>query len=98
MSHLNVISQITILLDAIGHILASLRTEICDFIINMTIILVGLAMTNGASPQQTAYNPYQESTLKQLPTSLYTTLSEFNINGEMTLYVACPSCSYTHEP
>src|SRR4029077_6656953 len=65
---------------------------------NTAVILVGLAMMNGTSPQQMAYEPCQESTLKQLPTSLYTTLSQFNIDGETTLYAACPSCSYTHEP
>ena len=98
MSHLNVITQIMVLLGAVCHILAGLRTEICEFILNTTVILVGLAMTNGASPQQTAYEPHQESTLKQLPTSLYTALGKFNIDGETTLYAACPSCSYTHKP
>ena len=96
MSHLNIITQIIVLLGTISHILAGLRTEICKFILNTTVILVGLAMTNGTSFQQMAYEPYQESMLKQLPTSLCTALGKFNIDGETTLYATCPSCSYTN--
>jgi hypothetical protein len=95
-AHLNAISQIVVLLGTICHVVAGLRAEICEFIINSAIILVKLAMTTGL--QEAKYDAHQEFTLKQLPSSLYTALSKFNIDGEATLYAVCPSCNYTHQP
>ena len=58
-------------------------------------------MGTGLGPEQQSeigYNANQDFVLKNLPTSLYTALSKFDIGGNTTLYAACPSCNYTHEP
>ena len=98
--HLNAIGQIIVLLGAICHVVAGLRTEICEFIINTVTLLVKLAMGTGLGPKQETeeYNMSQESMLKSLPTSLYTALSKFDIVSKTTLYAACPSCNHTHSP
>ncbi|KAG6864184.1 hypothetical protein C0991_011759, partial [Blastosporella zonata] len=99
MHHLDVITQIIVLLGTICHVVAGLRTEICEFIVNTAAMLVKLALTTSLGPQQTLeYNASQEFTIQHWPTSLYTALSKFNIEGETTLYAACPSCNYTHAP
>ena len=101
MLHLGAIAQIIILLGAICHVIAGLRTEICDFIINTATLLVELAMKTGLGPEQgleSGYNANQEFTLQRLPTSLYTALRKFEVGGQTTLFAACPSCNYTHEP
>ena len=95
-AHLTVVAQIVVLLGTICHVVAGLGAEICEFIISSAIILVKLAMTTGL--QEMTYNAHQEFTLKQLPSSLYTSLSKFNVDGEATLYAVCPSCNYTHAP
>ena len=99
--HLDVIAQITVLLGTICHIVAGLSSEICEFIINTVTLLVRLSMATGLGPEQGSeieYNANQDFILKSLPTSLYTALSKFNIEGNTTLYAACPSCNYTYEP
>ena len=100
MLHLDAIAQIIILLGAICHVVAGLRTEICEFIINTAILLVQLAMGTTSPLSQgpeAAYNANQEFILKKLPTSLYTALSKFDVESETTLYAACPTCNFTHE-
>jgi len=78
-----------------------LRAEICEFIINAAIIMVKLAMATGLGTQpelEGEYSAHQEFILNQLPTSLFTALSKFNIDGDATLYAVCPSCNYTYQP
>ena len=101
MFDLDVITQIIILLGAICNIVVGLRTEVCEFIINTAVLLVWLAMDTGWTPGQrleASCNAHQEFILKQLPTSLYTALGRFDIEGESTLYAACPTCNCTYEP
>jgi hypothetical protein len=98
MKHLSVIAQIVVLLGAICHVVIGVRTEVCEFILSSAAMLVKLAMSTGLPPSETEYNNTQELTLKQLPTSLYTALGKFNIDGDATLYAVCPSCSCTHQP
>lgn len=101
MFHLDTIAQIVILLGAICNVVIGLRTEICEFIINTAVLLVQLAMNTGLTPDQgpeAGYNAHQEFILKRLPTSLYTALGKFDIEGESTLYAACPICNCTYEP
>lgn len=98
---LDVIAQITVLLGTICHVVAGMSKEICEFIIKTATLLVTLAMTTGIRPEKGSeieYNANQDFILKNLPTSLFTALSKFDIGGNTTLYAACPLCNYTHEP
>lgn len=99
--HLDIIAQITVLLGTICHAVAGLSTEVCEFIINTATLLVRLAMSAGVRQEQgsqLSQDANQNFILESLPTSLYTALSKFNIEGKTTLYAACPSCNYTHQP
>ena len=101
MVHLNVIAQIVVLLGTICHVVAGLRTEICEFIINTAALLVKLTMVTSLVPERETMEGYstdQDFLLKSLPTSLYTALSKFDIGSKTTLHAACPSCNYTHDP
>ena len=88
MFYLDVIAQIIILLGAICNIVVGLRTEVCEFIINTAVLLVRLTMDSGWTPGQrpeASCDAHQEFILKWLPTSLYTALGKFDIEGESTL-------------
>jgi hypothetical protein len=89
-----------VLLGTICHVVAGLRTEICEFIISTAALLVKLAMTTSLRPEREieGYDANQEFILKSLPTSLYTALSKFDVGSKTTLHAACPSCNYTHDP
>ena len=98
MKHLSIIAQIVILLGAICHVVVGVRTEVCEFILSSAVMLIKLAMSTGLPSSEMEYNATQELMLKQLPTSLYTALGKFNIDGDAALYAVCPSCSYTYQP
>ena len=80
----------------ICHVVLGLSTEVAEFIINSALILVKLALTVGT--QSSEYNGIQRIVLSQVPTTLYTALSRFDIESEMVVYATCPSCNYTHKP
>ena len=90
------------LLGTICHVVAGLRTEICEFIIATASLQVKLAMktsiASGPDGRIEGYNANQEFILKNLPTSLYTALSKFDVGSKTTLHAACPSCNYMHNP
>ena len=54
--------------------------------------------TNPVRTQASEYNGIQRIVLNQVPSSLYTALSRFDIDSEMVVYATCPSCNYTHKP
>lgn len=92
-----------ILLGVVCNIIMGLSSEPCDFIISVVTMLVKMAMATGlpkptganAKPQ---YTPSQHAIIDQLPTSLFTALNRFDIDGQTTIYAACPSCNFTHTP
>jgi hypothetical protein len=69
-----------------------------EFIFNSTTILVKVAFATGSNSSETGHDAIQNVALQQLPTSLYMTLSKFDIDGDVTVYVTCPSCNYSHKP
>ena len=98
-AHLDVIAQIIAILGVICHVVFGLSTEVSEFIINSSLILVKLAFTsNPTNTQASEYHGIQRVVLSQVPTSLYTALSHFDIDSKMEVYAACPSCNYTHKP
>jgi Transposase family tnp2 len=52
---------------------------------------------NMVGTQSSEYNGIQRIVLGQVPTSLYSALSRFDIESEMAVYATCPSCNYTHK-
>jgi hypothetical protein len=96
--HLDVITQIVTILGIICHVILGLSTGVSEFIINSTIILVKVAFAMGSNSSKMGHNAIQNVALQQLPTSLYTALSKFDIDGDVTVYATCPSCNYTHKP
>ncbi|KAF8234609.1 hypothetical protein L208DRAFT_1548378 [Tricholoma matsutake] len=63
----------------------------------MVQMAMGTRLTTNAEGED-VYDENQCSILKQLPTSLETTLNKFNIDGQTTTLATCPSCNYTHKP
>lgn len=99
---LDTIAQVMILLGAVCHVIIGLSSEPCDFIISIVTMLVKMAMATRLprptdAHNKSKYDPTQCAILDQLPTSLFTALSQFNIDGQTTIYAVCPSCNFTHE-
>jgi hypothetical protein len=90
-----------ILLSAICHIILGVSTNSCNFIIGAVMMMIKMAMATQPTKNshgEDSYNGNQTSILNQLPTSLYTALNQFNIDGHTTMYAMCPSCNFTHKP
>ncbi|RDB30201.1 hypothetical protein Hypma_010459 [Hypsizygus marmoreus] len=97
---LDIIAQMMILLGAVCHIIVGLSTEPCNSILSIVTMIIKMAMATRLPKHGNAksdYDPNQHAILKQLPTSLFTALSYFNIEGRTTIYATCPSCNCTHE-
>lgn len=87
-----------ILLGVVCNIVVGLSSEPCDFILSIVTMLVKMAMATRHSTGDTPdYTPNQSAIQDQLPTSLFTALSHFDLDGHTTIYAACPSCNFTHE-
>lgn len=95
---LDVVAQIITVLGVICHAILGLSTGVSEFIISSAIILVKVAFTTGSNGSEPGYDTIQRLALQQLPTSLYTALSKFDIDGDITVYATCPSCNYTYKP
>lgn len=91
---LDMIAQVMVLLGSVAHFVMGLSGTSCDFIIPVVSMIVGITM---ASSGVESYTSNEDSILKQLPTSLYTALSKFDIDSPTTTYAACPACNFTHK-
>jgi hypothetical protein len=88
-------------LGAICHFIIGLSTNPCNFILDVVVMIIKLAMSTRAAEnfdQEHEYDSSQSAILHQLPTSLYTALSRLKIEGRTTLFATCPSCNFTHAP
>jgi hypothetical protein len=97
-AHLDVIAQVIIVLSVVCHVIIGMSMKNVEFIIDSAILLVKLAFTTSNLSPSLEYNGIQQSVLKQLPTSLYTALSKFDLDCEITVYAICPSCSCIFKP
>ena len=87
------------ILGVICNVVIGLSTEVSEFVINSALILVKLAFSASMiGTQSSEYNGIQRNVLSQIPTSLYSALSSFDIESVMVVYAVCPSCNYTHKP
>lgn len=100
-SKLDTIAQVMILLGIVCNVIMGLSGEPCDFIIGVVTLIVKMAMSTrlvkGTSDRE-VYDGHQSHILNQLPTSLYSTLKQFDIDGRTTMYAVCPACSCTYKP
>jgi hypothetical protein len=98
---LDTIAQVMILLGITCHVIIGLSTNPCNFIIHVVTLIVKMAMatklSKGMGGQET-YDANQYHILDQLPTSLYTALNKFNIDGQTTMYAMCPTCNCCWKP
>lgn len=86
--------QVTILLGTVAHFVMGLSGKSCDFIISVVAMIIRMAMATGPS---SSYSSNQTTILEQLPTSLFTTLSQLDVDSPTTTYAACLSCNFTHK-
>lgn len=92
-----------ILLGVVCHVVIGLTSDPCNFLIGIVTMMVKMSMAtrlpsvrNEAGEE--SYDAYQRTILEQLPTSLYTALQRFNIDGHTKTFATCPSCNFTHKP
>ncbi|KAF7293317.1 hypothetical protein HMN09_01211100 [Mycena chlorophos] len=90
------VTQVTIFLVAVCHILVGVSTNPCNFIIQVLQLIIRLSMSIGSPSLEP--NPKQEDVLKQLPTSLENALRRFKLDPKTVVYAVCPSCHYLHKP
>jgi hypothetical protein len=91
---LDTIAQMMILLGIMCNVIMGLSTHPCNFIIGVVTLMVMATKFPKESDNKKIYDGNQNHILDQLPTSLYTTLNQFNIDSQATMYAVCPT--YNH--
>ncbi|CAK5269520.1 unnamed protein product [Mycena citricolor] len=92
----DVITQLSILLALICHVIIGISADPVDVIIAFVNAIIQATMALSAHGGQA--QPAQEYVLNQLPTSLESALRRFKIDPTTTIYATCPSCHHTHAP
>jgi hypothetical protein len=98
MEHLDTIAQVVILLGIVCSLVMGLSRARCDFIIGVVTLITKMALATHLKKDATDYDGYQTHILGQLPTSLYTALSRFQVESRSILYAVCPVCNFTYKP
>lgn len=65
---------------------------------DLIMALIGKIIEYVATKHDGSMDPLQARTLEQLPKTLHGALSRFNLDGQTTIYAACPVCHYTYKP
>jgi hypothetical protein len=76
------------------NVMMGVSRRLGDFLLDLlTIILRCAFAVNSAN-----LNLRQQSILKQIPRTMDTVLSKFNLDSKTTTYAACPNCHFTYPP
>lgn len=65
-----------------------------DFILQVVSLLLRTAMKDKSED----LNTRQEQTMKQIPLSIQTALSRYNLDGRVVIYAVCPACHCIYKP
>ena len=98
---LDTIAQMMMMLGIVCNVIMGLSTNPCNFIIGVVTVIVKMAMATWLSKGpdgREVYDTNQRNILDQLPTSMYTALNRFNLNGRTTMYAMCPTCNCCWKP
>ncbi|KIJ29533.1 hypothetical protein M422DRAFT_77730, partial [Sphaerobolus stellatus SS14] len=89
------VAQIAMFLSVACSIIMGISQRSGDFIVaTIFILLKSLAFSN----TKEELTPLHADILDQLPRRLATTLSKFNLDGQVTNYAVCPSCHSLYAP
>lgn len=84
------------------HIL-NLGQKPVNFILDYMTFIIKLAFAVNSAPtsapeDKSSFGALQDDILQQLPTSLYDSMQQLNLDGKTVLYAVCPSCHHLHAP
>ncbi|KAF8572646.1 hypothetical protein K439DRAFT_1247503, partial [Ramaria rubella] len=88
------VAQITMFLAVVCTVIMGVSHCVGDFILGITSVLLSLAWRN----KHSTLDPPQANVLVQVPKTVATALSRFNLDGRITIYTVCPTCHFTYKP
>ncbi|KAF8582884.1 hypothetical protein K439DRAFT_1244912, partial [Ramaria rubella] len=88
------VAQITMFLAVVCTIIMGVSCHVGDFILGITSVLLSLAWRN----KHGTLDPPQANVLVQVPKTVATALSRFDLDGRITIYAVCPTCHFTYKP
>ena len=93
-NHYDSVAQLTMFIAIVCNVIIGVSRRMGDMIINLLSILVSWAFRD----RQGNLGVKQSSTLGQIPLTMATVFSKFNLDGQTTIYAVCPKCHYTSMP
>ncbi|KAF8576079.1 hypothetical protein K439DRAFT_1240842, partial [Ramaria rubella] len=91
---LDEVAQITMFLAVVCTVIMGVSRCAGDFILGITSVLLSLAWRN----KHGTLDPPQANVLVQVPKTVATALSRFNLDSQVTIYAVCPTCHFTYKP
>ncbi|KAJ7738839.1 hypothetical protein DFH07DRAFT_965938 [Mycena maculata] len=95
------IAQVMMLLGIVCHVIMGLGTDPTNFVLQTVTLIIKMVMSLHAvktADGKEEYDAGQKDILGELPTTLYTAMKRFNLDGKTMQYAMCPSCHHTHPP
>ena len=89
------------LLGIVCHVIMGLATDPTNFVLQTVTLIIKMVMslhTTKTADGEEEYDAEQKDILGQLPTTLYTAMKQFKLDGKTMQYAMCPSCHHTHPP
>jgi hypothetical protein len=93
-NHYDSVAQLTMFIAIVCNVIMGVSRRMGDMIINLLSILVSWAFRD----RQGNLSAKELSTLGQIPLTMATVFSKFNLDGQTTTYAVCPKCHYTSMP
>ena len=88
------VAQLTMFIAIVCKVIMGVSRRMGDMMINLLSILVSWAFRD----RQGNLGAKQSSILSQIPLTMETVFSKFNLDGQTTTYAVCPKCHYTSMP
>ncbi|KAF8185885.1 hypothetical protein K438DRAFT_1973726 [Mycena galopus ATCC 62051] len=100
---LHFMAQLMVIFTLVCKHILNLGQKPVNFILDYVTFIVKLAFAvNSApttAPDDNSFGAVQDDILQQLPTSLYDSMQQLNLDGKTVLYAVCPSChTFTPPP
>lgn len=91
----DVLAQVTMFLAVVCTVLMGISRRDGDFLLGLLQIVLTLAFQPLDGRMM---RPQHQDILTQIPDSIRTALSKFDLDAKTTTYAACPACHCTYEP
>ena len=90
----NPVAQLTMFIAVVCTVIMGLSRQMGNLVLN----LVKLTLSWALQDSERNLTERQASILNQIPTTVETVLSKFNLDGKTTVFATCPECHCTYPP